>query len=111
MIVVGIIGILSAIAIPYWLKSVMQTNARACVNNLRILEDAKQQLALEQKKSKTDTFTIPDLTIYLRNPDTTTCPSTGDDYISTGGTIADNVECPNYDPSDPEFSTHLLGFQ
>ena len=34
MIVVGIIGILASIAIPYYMKSRMQANAKSCINNL-----------------------------------------------------------------------------
>lgn len=49
MIVVAIIGLLAAIAIPNFVKARTQSQANACINNLRQIEGAKQQLALEKK--------------------------------------------------------------
>ena len=112
MVVVALIGVLAAIAIPHWRRSVIQANSKSCINNLRVLADAKQQFALEAKKAQTDTCTLDDLTIFLRNPDATCCPANDSPYTLSGsGTIGDTVQCPNYNATDPEFSTHLLGFE
>ena len=46
MIVVAIIGLLAAIAIPSFMKSRTTSQAKACVNNLRQVESAKEQWAL-----------------------------------------------------------------
>lgn len=111
MIVVGIVGILASIAIPYYMKSRIQTNAKSCINNLRILEDAKAQYAIEYKKTNADSITISDLTAYLRNPNATRCPSTDDEYEiggSASGAIGSPITCPNYSPTSEEFSTHKL---
>ncbi len=53
MIVVAIIGLLAAIAIPNFVKARTTSQANACINNLRQIDGAKQQWALEQKASVT----------------------------------------------------------
>ena len=67
MIVVAIIGLLSAIAMPSWHRSRENAQLNSIANNLRILEAAKSQWALENKKATTDNVTLADLTSYLKN--------------------------------------------
>jgi prepilin-type N-terminal cleavage/methylation domain-containing protein len=55
MIVVAIIGLLAAIAIPNFVKARTTSQQNACINNLRLVDAAKQQWALEQKKQTSDT--------------------------------------------------------
>ena len=48
MIIVGIIGMLTSIAIPSIFKFTRdQVREKACLNNLRILNDAKQRAGME----------------------------------------------------------------
>jgi len=47
MIVVAIIGLLAAIAIPNFVKARNTSQTNACINNLRQLDAATQQWALE----------------------------------------------------------------
>ncbi|MBU4201279.1 MAG: prepilin-type N-terminal cleavage/methylation domain-containing protein [Kiritimatiellae bacterium] len=47
MIVVAIIGLLAAIAIPSFMRARTTSQANACINNLRQIESAKDQYALE----------------------------------------------------------------
>ena len=47
MIVVAIIGLLCAIAIPSFMKARTQSQTNACINNLRQIDSAKEQAALE----------------------------------------------------------------
>lgn len=47
MIVVAIIGLLAAIAIPSFMKARTTAQKNACVNNLRQIEGAKDQYAIE----------------------------------------------------------------
>ncbi len=47
MIVVAIIGLLAAIAIPSFMRARTTAQANACINNLRQIEGAKDQYALE----------------------------------------------------------------
>jgi prepilin-type N-terminal cleavage/methylation domain-containing protein len=50
MIVVAIIALLASIAVPNFLRAREQSQLAAIVNNLRVLEGAKDQWALENKK-------------------------------------------------------------
>jgi prepilin-type N-terminal cleavage/methylation domain-containing protein len=65
MIVVAIIGLLAAIAIPNFIKSRTTSQQNACINNLRLIDSSKQQWALEQRKQSTDTPQGTDLQPYL----------------------------------------------
>jgi prepilin-type N-terminal cleavage/methylation domain-containing protein len=63
MIVVAIIGLLAAIAIPNFVKAREMAQAKACINNLTRLDAAASQFALEQGKKTGDSINFPsDLT-------------------------------------------------
>jgi len=59
MIVVAISGLLAAIAIPNFVKARATSQANACINNLRQIDAAANQWALENKKKTGDTITFP----------------------------------------------------
>src|SRR5436190_10221977 len=61
MIVVAIIGLLAAIAIPNFVKARTASQKNACIANLKQMEGAKASWALEQKKNNTDTVGDTDL--------------------------------------------------
>ena len=65
MIVVAIIGMLAAIAIPNFVSARTKAQATSCINNLRIIDGAKQMWALEAKKSSGDSPTGADLQPYI----------------------------------------------
>jgi len=65
MIVVAIIGLLAAIAIPNFIKARVTSQMNACINNLRLIDASKQQWALEQRKQGTDSPGDSDLQPYL----------------------------------------------
>ena len=69
MIVVAIIGLLAAIAIPNFVRARTTSQKNACINNLRQIDGAKQQWALELGKTNTDTPSWKDLTPYLGRGD------------------------------------------
>jgi len=81
MIVVAIIGLLAAIAIPNFVKARTTSQCNACINNLRQIDGAKQQWALEQKQLSTATPTTGDLQPYLGRGSAgstfPTCPAQG----------------------------------
>ena len=67
MIVVAIIGLLAAIAIPNFVKARATSQANACINNLRQLDAAANQFALEKGKKTGDAINFPgDLTPYIK---------------------------------------------
>ena len=55
MIVVAIIGLLAAIAIPSFVKARRNSQTNACINNLRQIDGAKQQWAIETNQVETAT--------------------------------------------------------
>ncbi len=77
MIVVAIIGLLAAIAIPNFVRARNTAQKNACINNLRQIDGAKQQWALENKKSDTDTPGSTDVAPYIKNNLYPSCPSSG----------------------------------
>ena len=75
MIVVAIIGLLAAIAIPNFVRARTQSQKNACINNLRQIDGAVQQWALENKQAATAVVVVADVVPYLKN--SVTCPSAG----------------------------------
>jgi prepilin-type N-terminal cleavage/methylation domain-containing protein len=73
MIVVSIIGLLATIAIPNFVRARTTSQKNGCINNLRLLDSAKQLWALEQKQGPTATPALMDLTGYMKN--SLTCPA------------------------------------
>jgi prepilin-type N-terminal cleavage/methylation domain-containing protein len=68
MIVVAIIGLLAAIAIPNFVKARATSQQNACINNLRQIDAAVNQWALEQGKKTSDPAPslTSDLTPYIK---------------------------------------------
>jgi type II secretory pathway pseudopilin PulG len=65
MIVVAIIGLLAAIAIPNFVHARNQAQANACINNLRQIDAAKQQWALETGQQSGASPQATDIQPYL----------------------------------------------
>lgn len=91
MIVVLIIGILLAIAVPNFIKARESSRTKACVANLKQIDSAKEQWAMDNKKDSSDTPAWGDLTGaagYIKSQPE--CPSGGDYTI---GAISTNPTC------------------
>ena len=65
MIVVAIIGLLAAIAIPNFVRARTTSQQNACINNLRLIDSSKQQWALEKNGQNSSTPASSDLQPYL----------------------------------------------
>jgi prepilin-type N-terminal cleavage/methylation domain-containing protein len=65
MIVVAIIGLLAAMAIPNLVNCRRTANTNTCISNLRYIDGAKQQWALEHRKMDADVPAGSDLQPYL----------------------------------------------
>jgi prepilin-type N-terminal cleavage/methylation domain-containing protein len=77
MIVVAIIGLLAAIAIPNFVHARTTAQQNACINNLRQIDGAKQEWALENKAAVTATPTDANIQPYMgrgSNGGLPTCP-------------------------------------
>jgi prepilin-type N-terminal cleavage/methylation domain-containing protein len=91
MIVVAIIGLLAAIEIPNFVRARTQSQKNACINNLRQIDGAIQQWALENKKDATAAVVETDITPYLKN--SVTCPMGGTTFADSY-TIKDVATAP-----------------
>ncbi|MGD1085725.1 MAG: prepilin-type N-terminal cleavage/methylation domain-containing protein [Verrucomicrobiota bacterium] len=65
MIVVAIIGLLAAIAIPNFVRARITSQQNACINNLRLIDSSKQQWALEHSGTSTSTPADSDIQPYM----------------------------------------------
>ena len=90
MIVVAIIGLLAAIAIPSFVKARNQSQQNACINNLRIIDAGKEQWAMAARKTDGATTTVGSVNEYIKGNTTPVCPG-GGSY--TYGNIGSNPTC------------------
>lgn len=89
MIVVLIISVLLAIAIPNFMRARETSRAKSCCSNLRQIETAKEQWAMDNKASDGDSVTMEELVPdYIKQEPT--CPSGGTYTVNPIGT---NAEC------------------
>src|SRR5438045_8243741 len=89
MIVVAIIGLLAAIAIPNFVRARTTSQQNACINNLRQYDGAVQQWALENKKQSSDTYGMTSIQPYVKldsNNNLPACPAGG--AYAPGATVA-----------------------
>ena len=85
MIVVLIIGILLAIAVPNFIRARESSRAKSCVATLKQIDSAKEQWAMDNKKTSADTPTTANLYgTYTKS--TPSCPSNGTYTINAIGT-------------------------
>ena len=96
MIVVAIIALLCAIVTPYYVKARANSQANACINNMRQIDGAMQQFAIENGKTVGYVINFPtDLTPYIKlnaANQIPTCPAGGTYLIRPVG-IEPSVLC------------------
>jgi prepilin-type N-terminal cleavage/methylation domain-containing protein len=81
MIVVAIIGLLAAIAIPNFVKARTTAYKNACINNLRQIDSAVQEWALETKQADDATVAYDNIKSYLKN--SVVCPAGGKTFTDS----------------------------
>jgi prepilin-type N-terminal cleavage/methylation domain-containing protein len=81
MIVVAVIGLLAAIAIPNFVNSRARSQATTCISNMRQIDYAIQQFAMEKGLANGATLNFPnDLTPYIKLNHASSipgCPASG----------------------------------
>jgi prepilin-type N-terminal cleavage/methylation domain-containing protein len=94
MIVVAIIGLLAAIAIPNFVRARMTSQMNGCISNLRQIDGAAQTWGLENNKAPADTYSLDNLTNYLGKGvagSIPTCPGNG--TYMPGATLGNPPTC------------------
>ena len=66
MIVVAIIALLATIAVPNFLRARLRSQATACKQDLRMLDAAIEQYAIENNKKPTDAVAFANLKPYIK---------------------------------------------
>ena len=67
MVTVAIIGLLAAIALPSFLNARARSQANACISNLRMIEDASDEFAIDTGKTTGARVRLTrDLTPYIK---------------------------------------------
>jgi prepilin-type N-terminal cleavage/methylation domain-containing protein len=92
MIVVAIIGLLASIAIPNFVKARSTAQKNACINNLRQIEGAKDQWALENGRKTGDATASDSAAIDAYLKASPTCPTSG---TYTYGAVGTSASCSN----------------
>lgn len=98
MIVVAIIGLLAAIAIPSFITARHSVRKNLCITNLREIQAAQAQVAFNLAEG--ESVDRASVNGYLKHPDPT-CPATGEKY--------DLSLMPPECPSVADFPDHTLG--
>ena len=84
MIVVAIISLLAAIAIPRFVKARTRASQNTCINNLRQINDAIVRWSSDTRALQSDVVTPANVLPYLKRPPT--CPSqSGGNFASDYG--------------------------
>jgi type II secretory pathway pseudopilin PulG len=103
MIVVSLIGLLVAIAIPTFQKSREASQLNSIFSNLRIVESAKDQWALQNQKGTGDTTDWTSLSDYVKGA--TVKPATTETYtinpIGTNAFATCTTKLGTYTAGDP----------
>ena len=67
MIVVAIIALLAAIAVPGFLRARKRSQATRILNDLRMIDSAVDQYAIETNRKTNDSVAVKDWTSYLKS--------------------------------------------
>ena len=101
MIVVAIIAVLASIAIPSFMQSRTSARASACINNLRLIDSAKQQYATASATCANSTVLyMSDIYMYIKGAGATNGPICREGGTYTVGAVSNNPTC--------SFSGHAL---
>jgi prepilin-type N-terminal cleavage/methylation domain-containing protein len=93
MIVVAIIALLAAIAVPGFLRARKRSQASRIINDLRLIDSAVDQYAIENNKASGTVLAVADWTNYLKK---------GTNLYTTGADILGNSYGPQTVDSLPK---------
>jgi prepilin-type N-terminal cleavage/methylation domain-containing protein len=99
MIVVAIIALLAAIAVPGFLRARKRSQASRILNDLRMIDSAVDQYAIENNKKSGDSVAVADWTNYVKKNAV---------LYNTGQDLFGNTYGPQTVDSIPQVSTNAL---
>ena|SRR5665213_282547 len=107
MIVVAIIGLLAAIAIPNYIRAQTNSSTNLCIDNLRMIDGATQQWALEHGATATTVPQGTDIQPYLGRGvgELPYCPMDPQTSFATSYTI---INCQTRPVCQISVSAHVL---
>ncbi len=76
MIVVAIMGLLAAIALPNMVKARTRSQQTVCIKNLQMIDGAKETWALETRRGPGDTVIDTEVDTYIKGG-APVCPTSG----------------------------------
>jgi prepilin-type N-terminal cleavage/methylation domain-containing protein len=110
MIVVAIIALLAAIAVPGFLRARKRSQASRIINDLRLIDSAMDQYAIETAKKTGDAISTADWTNYLKKDTVLFATGQdlfGDDYgiqtVDTHPVVPANAKATLSDVTDDSF--------
>jgi len=94
VVVVAILGMIAAIGIPAFNKSRENSRKSTCLNNMRQIETAKEQWAMDNNGTTEEVVSTDEAAAYIRGGwNTLKCPSGNEPYPESKVGIP--VDCPN----------------
>lgn len=102
MIVVAIIGMLAAIAIPAFVKSRNTAQQNTCINNLRLIDGGKEQAATVNKWVDGATVTSAIVDSYIKGGSVPLCQAGG---VYTYSAVGTNPTCSIQTPTSHRLPT------
>src|ERR1051325_228207 len=93
LVTVAIIGLLAAIALPNFVHARTMSQANSCIENLRQMDAALQQFALENRKRPTDTYVVRDLRPYMKTAQNKNPKCPGGGIYTAGENITEAPTC------------------
>jgi hypothetical protein len=85
-----LLGFVFVIVIPNFIRATHESAANACINNLRQIDAAKNEWALDKGKTNGCAVTETDITPYLAHGNLPKCPA-GGSYII--GRVGEDPKC------------------
>jgi prepilin-type N-terminal cleavage/methylation domain-containing protein len=77
MVVVAILALIAAIAIPNFVKARNSARVKCCIRNLHVMDRAKAQWAFDSKQPNSARPTTTDIAPYLADLRLPECPANG----------------------------------
>lgn len=101
IVLIPIIGLLAAIAIPNFVRARSTAQAHACINNMRQIDGAIQQWALENAKKDPDVLDASAVVRFIKGGVMPTCPAGGLYLLAPTVGTTPTVTCPNAQSTPP----------